>query len=116
MVVTDAVDYIPGFEKLDNATSRDIDGEAKEACASKILSFREKIRDFCEDVVEFLKDTSDVLGGALKCIYKVVSWILRACKEGVQVAIDLVKKVIPDCCEAACLSCLGLGEKLVEFV
>lgn len=116
MVIEDAVDFIPGFRKLDDATSRDLDEEAKEACTQKILGFRERIHDFCEDVVEFLKEGCDMVGSALKCLYKVVSWILRACKEGVQTAVELLKKVIPDCCEPCCFSMCGLGAKLVDWV
>lgn len=115
MVVEDAVAFIPHFQKFDDATPRDIDGEAKEVCSSTILSFREKIHDFCEDVVDRLKEGSDPVDMALDVLYKVVSWILRACKEGVQAAVDLLKKVIPDCIEPCCLTCLGLGQKLAEF-
>merc|ERR1712083_122944 len=50
------------------------------------------------------------------CLYKVVSWILRACKEGVKFAVDMLKKVIPDCCEKACLSCMGLTQKLAQWI
>jgi len=115
-VVEDAVQFIPGFKKLDNMTSKDLDQEAKDVCSNKILSFRERIHDFCEDVVEFFKEGADLIGSALKCLYKVVSWILKACKAGVQMAVDLLKKVIPDCCEAACLSCCALTEKIAKWV
>jgi hypothetical protein len=115
MCIEDAIQFIPGFQKMDDATSRDLDGEAKEACKDTILGFRGKIHDFCEDIVELLKEGFDMVGAALKCLYKVVSWILRACKEGVQMAIELLKKVIPDCCEPCCLNCFGLADKLAEW-
>lgn len=116
MVVEDAVKFIPGFERLDKMTPQDLDGEAKQACSTKILSFRERIHDFCEDVVEFFKEGCDMIGSALKCLYKVVSWILKACRAGVQMAVDLLKKVIPDCCEASCLGCCALGEKITAWI
>lgn len=116
MVIEDAVHFIPSFRRLDNATPQDLQGASKAACSDTILSFRAKIHDFCDDVVEALKEGADMLASALRCLYKVASWILRACREGVQMAVDLLKKVIPDCCEAACLSCAGLGAKLIKWV
>lgn len=117
-VITDALEggFIPGFKTLDDMTSKDLDSEAKNACANKILSFKPRIHDFCEDVVEFMKEGNQIVGAALKCLHKVVSWILRACKEGVQLAVQMIKKVIPDCCEPCCLNCMGLGEKMAEFI
>ncbi|CAK0857196.1 unnamed protein product [Prorocentrum cordatum] len=116
MVIEDAVHFIPSFKRLDDATPQDLQGASRAACTDTILSFREKIHDFCEDVVEALKEGADMIASALSCLYKVASWILRACREGVQIAVDLLKKVIPDCCEAACLSCAGLGAKLMMWV
>lgn len=116
MVIEDAVHFIPSFKRLDDATPQDLQGASRAACTDTILSFREKIHDFCEDVVEALKEGADMIASALSCLYKVASWILRACREGVQIAVDLLKKVIPDCCEAACLSCAGLGAKLIMWV
>jgi len=113
MVVEDAATFVPAFKQLDKATPQDLTGAASEGCSNTILGFREKIHDFCEDVIEFL---ADGINGIVNCLYKVVSWILRACKEGVKFAVDLLKKVIPDCCEAACLSCMGLAAKLAEWM
>jgi translation elongation factor EF-G len=113
MVVDDAKTHIPAFESLDKATSKDITGEAQAGCQDTILSFRQKIHDFCDDVIEFL---AEGIQGAVNCLHKVVSWILRACKEGVKFAVDMLKKVIPDCCEAACLSCMGLTAKLAHWI
>merc|ERR1712194_68449 len=113
MVVDDAKNVIPAFETLDKATTRDLVGEASEGCTDTILSFREKIHDFCEDVIEYLAEGIKAIVG---CLYKVVSWILRACKEGVKFAVDMLKKVIPDCCETACLGCMGLTAKLAVWI
>jgi len=116
VVVEEASNFIPAFQKLDDRVPQDLDGAAKAACAATILGFRSKIHDFCQDVVELLKEGADMIGAALKCLYKVTSWILRACKEGVEAAVELLKRVIPDCCEAACLSCMGLASKLGQWV
>jgi hypothetical protein len=116
MVIEDAVHFIPSFKRLDRATPQDLQGASKAACSHTILSFRAKIHDFCEDVVEALKEGADMIASALSCLYRIASWILRACREGVQMAVNLLKEVIPDCCEAACLSCAGLGAKLIEWV
>lgn len=116
VVMEEASNFIPAFQKLDDRVPQDLDGAAKAACAATILGFREKIHDFCQDVVELLKQGADMIGAALKCLYKVTSWILRACKEGVETAVELLKKVIPDCCEAACLSCMGLASKLGQWI
>jgi hypothetical protein len=113
MVVEDAANFIPAFKQLDKSTPQDLTGAASEGCTNKILSFREKIHDFCVDVIEFL---AEGISGIVKCLYKVVSWILRACKEGVKFAVDMLKKVIPDCCENACLSCTGLATKLAAWI
>jgi hypothetical protein len=113
MVVEDAAEFVPAFKQLDKATPQDLTGAASEGCTDKILSFREKIRDFCDDVVEFL---AEGLGAIVSCLYKVVNWIMRACKEGVKFAVDMLKKVIPDCCENACLSCAGLATKLAAWI
>jgi hypothetical protein len=117
MTIDEALSFVPAFDRLDKATSRDLDREATEACTSIILGYRQKIHDFCEDITEYLVDhLSDPATGALSCLYRIVSWIMRACKEGVQGAVDLLKKVIPDCIEPCCFSCLGLAEKLSSWV
>jgi hypothetical protein len=116
VVIEEASNFIPAFQKLDDRVPQDLDGAAKAACAATILGFRGKIHDFCQDVVELLKEGADMIGAALKCLYKVTSWILRACKEGVEKAVELLKAVIPDCCEAACLSCMGLASKLGQWI
>lgn len=113
MVVDEAAEFLPAFKQLDKATPQDLTGAASEGCTNTILSFREKIRDFCDDVVEFL---AEGLSGIVSCLYKVVNWIVRACKEGVKYAVELLKKVIPDCCEDACLSCMGLAAKLAAWI
>jgi hypothetical protein len=113
MVVDDAKTHIPAFESLDKATSKDITGEAQAGCQDTILSFRQKIHDFCDDVIEFL---AEGIQGAVNCLHKVVSWILRACKEGVKFAVDMLRKVIPDCCEKACLGCCSLTAKLAAWI
>jgi hypothetical protein len=113
MVVDDAAEFVPAFKQLDKATPQDLTVAASEGCTDKILSFREKIRDFCDDVVEFL---AEGLSAIVSCLYKVVNWIMRACKEGVKFAVDMLKKVIPDCCEKACLSCAGLATKLAAWI
>merc|ERR1712087_519892 len=81
MVVEDASNFVPTFKQLDQATPQDLTGAASEGCTEKILSFREKIHDFCEDVIEFL---AEGISGIVNCLYKVVNWIMRACKEGVK--------------------------------
>ncbi|CAK0818983.1 unnamed protein product [Prorocentrum cordatum] len=117
LTIDEAQEFIPAFKRLDQATSRDFDGEATEACTNKILGYRSKIHDFCEDVVDCFADmASDPSTGVLNCLYRVISWIMRACKEGVQMAVDLLKKVIPDCIEPCCFSCLSLEGKLVGWV
>jgi len=121
LTIDEAQKFIPAFKKLDQATSRDFDGEATEACTTQIFGYRQKIHDFCEDVSEDVADcltgqTSDPTTGILRCLYRVVSWIMRACKEGVQTAVELLKKVIPDCVEPCCFSCLGLEGKVVGWV
>jgi len=113
MVVDDAKNFVPAFETLDKNTPHDLTGEASQGCQDTILGFREKIHDFCDDVVEFV---AEGISGICNCLYKVVSWILRACKEGVKFAVDMLKKVIPDCCEAACLSCMGLTAKIAAWI
>lgn len=117
MTIDEAQDFIPAFDRLDKATSRDLHGEATEACTSRILGYRQKIHDFCEDVTDALTDQlSDPTAGILSCLYRVFNWILRACKEGIRTAVDLLKKVIPDCIEPCCFSCLGLEGKLASWV
>jgi phage-related protein len=91
VVIEEASNFIPAFQKLDDRVPQDLDGAAKAACAATILGFRGKIHDFCQDVVELLK-------------------------EGVEKAVELLKAVIPDCCEAACLSCMGLASKLGQWI
>jgi len=114
MVVEDAANFVPAFKQLDKATpGTDLTGEASKGCSETILGFREKIHDFCEDVIEFC---AEGIKGIVNCLYKVVSWILRACKEGVKFAIDMLKKVIPGCCETACLGCMGLTAKLASWM
>jgi hypothetical protein len=115
LVIEEASNFIPFLKTLDDALPQDLDGAAKEACTSTILSFRDKIHDFCQDVVEHLKEGADMIGAALKCLYKVTSWIFRACKEGVEAAVYLLKKVIPDCCEASCLAFTGFAARLGQW-
>jgi hypothetical protein len=113
MVVEDAKEFVPAFEQLDKATPQDLSGQAQEGCTEKILSFREKIHDFCEDVVEYL---AAGIAAIVSCLHKVVNWILRACKEGVKFAVEMLRKVIPECCEKACLGCCSLTAKLAAWI
>merc|ERR1712183_364186 len=55
-------------------------------------------------------------GAALKCIHRVIRWICKAVRDGVQAGVDKLKEIMPRGLAACCMRCVLPAKKMTAHV